>query len=140
MHTINLKASKGSKEKKFKFNIYRCEGFDDLSLPAKDFYAQWGKQKIVFPHYEVEVLDHESLPAGTHCFKSSDGRGFICWPFRTPTKSDALKLATGWSAAAFMTKAGEDSNTVLDKFCTKEKQLCHLEGAAEAMEVNIEIS
>lgn len=140
MHTIHLKASKDSKEYEFKFNIHRCEGFEDLSLSAQHFYKEHGKKDLTFPHYEVEVLDHESLPAGTHCFPSGDGRGFICWPFRTPTKGDAFKLATGWSAAAFVTiETGEDANTVLGKFCSQEKQLRHLENAAQSIGVNIEI-
>lgn len=140
MNILRLKASKNSTEVEFQFIIHRCEDLEDLSLSAKDFYKEHGKQDILFPHYEVEVINHEVLPQEAHCFMGKNNKGFICWPFQTSSESDAVKLARGWSAAVFITlQTGEDANSVLGKFCSTEKQLQHLENADEAIGVNIEM-
>lgn len=112
---------------------------EELVLNKEKFYRPYCGE-LLFPHFEIEIAS-TSPPerllskAGTHYIKGTDGKLYICWPYRIPDAGATYNIASGWSAAAFHALAtGQDSNTTIAHYCGANGAKTFLAGLVEGLE------
>jgi hypothetical protein len=81
----------------FSLVVHQAKSVQELCLPL-DFY---GKTDLVFPHYEVEILEPVFLKEDTgklnYHYSDNDGKPYVCYPGSIPSEEKLRSVLTIWA-------------------------------------------